>query len=183
MTRYALSFLLAALIADADAQPVYRCDDGLGHVAYQDKLCLEQNARSSEARLQPVNVSSRMSAGEVASYQLPVSGERDGNYYQRKQRRQQETIRARAETLRLQTLLVPSEDPRTVERADNQRRCQNALRIAALCGRPASTFSCDENGFHRGAATEVSLSDVAVAKGADLYTSEQCSLRAANGGY
>lgn len=49
--------------------------------------------------------------------------------------------------LRAQQNLRIARGRQEIRYAENRRRCQQALRVAELCGKFAGTFYCDEKGF------------------------------------
>ena len=75
-----------------------------------------------------------------------------------------------------------SGDRRITQYATNQRRCQNAMRIAALCGKFAGMFSCDEKGFRHEESTPVGALKPAAINHGSAFKMEQCALQATTGG-
>jgi hypothetical protein len=146
-----LALLLVTLCAVAQAQPVYRCENGRGDLSYQDKPCTPPPEAS--------------------------------NIDDTRQQGIQQTLDVYKPPLGLKTTLKPLNDPKATEYSDNNRRCQNALRITELCGKFAGDFSCDARGFHHESAADVSVfKSVSAGKISD-YNIGQCALRAANGGF
>lgn len=175
--KYALALLLSTLGAIAYAQPVYRCVDRLGHIAYQDKLCTQQLGEGSTDPVRP-----KISPVQNSSIEQTDTGTSDWNQQQRKQQRLQATVKTHAETVRVRMLLQTLNDQKTTEYAENHRRCEKAKRVATLCGKYSGMFSCDEKGFRRESITEVSTLKPAIFDNGSAYEIEQCLLRAANGG-
>ena len=79
--------------------------------------------------------------------------------------------------LRVQTNLRVANARREEQYAENRRRCQAALRVAAACGRYAGTFACDERGF-RPTPVDASAKHAVISSG-DRYRMERCALDAA----
>lgn len=75
---------------------------------------------------------------------------------------------------RVQASLRMASARREAQYADNRRRCHAALRVAAICGKFAGTFTCDEKGFK---PTEADAGAApTVMNRHDRYRMERCAL-------
>jgi hypothetical protein len=95
-----------------------------------------------------------------------------GRVHARQKEREQAAVR-----LRLQANLTSANERREAQYAENRRRCEAALRVAALCGKFAGTFTCDVRGF-KPVAVDAAVKHAAVNDG-DRYRMERCALDAA----
>lgn len=108
-------------------------------------------------------------------------GQNSWNPQQTKPRRLYTKMGVRAETLRLRALQQPLADLKTANDTENHRRCQNAMQVAALCGKFAGKFYCDEKGFRPLAITEISTRTPPVINNGNEFKMTQCALQAARG--
>lgn len=79
--------------------------------------------------------------------------------------------------LRVQTNLQTANDRKEAQYAENRRRCQAALQVAAGCGRFAGNFSCDRKGFKPNVVDDASKH--APLNNGERYRMERCTLDAA----
>lgn len=164
MKNTLLMLLALAFVPLAHAAPLYRCDMRSGEVSYQDRPCMEV-AHASKTSLEQF-----------------AAGEDDWNRPQDRQRRRQAVVAGRAETLRQKRLFNPAVGHRDAVYAASRRRCEDALNVAAFCGRRAGTFFCDEQGFRILPAEEVDFISSRAFRRASNYTIDQCELQAKAGG-
>lgn len=172
--KYALVLFLTMFNTVAYAASVYRCDDGAGQVVYQDRDCGEAPV---EAETNPDQPAEPLAAAAPLAIKLDA----DRDYQQRRQWRRRAKREAPAEALRLQLLLKPSDDLRQAEYAENHNRCQNAVRVAELCGSPAGFFSCDARGFSPNSIMPVGTPKRGEIDNGALFKIEQCALQAEKG--
>lgn len=165
--KYAAVLLLTIFSATVYAQPVYRCETGPGQIAYQDQPCAEP---------------AQATTADVAIFEARDYGQGGWSDEQRRQRRIQARSEARTETMRVRMLQKPANDRKAAEYAENHLRCQNAMRIAALCGKFAGRFSCDEKGFRPEPVRDISAPRLDVVDNGSAFKMEQCALQAAKGG-
>jgi hypothetical protein len=81
---------------------------------------------------------------------------------------------------RIRELTQPLKDRKAAGYAKNRLRCASAMQVAALCGKFAGKFFCDERGFRLADAAEGALRPVARSNGAS-YQMERCALQAGRG--
>lgn len=166
--KCASALLLTIFSATVYAQPVYRCEGGSGQIVFQDRACTEQPAQATTL--------------DVAIFEARDYGQGGWTDEQRRQRRIQAKDEGRAETLRVRMLQKPANDRKAAEYAENHLRCQNAMRIAALCGKFAGKFSCDEKGFRPEPVRDISAPRPGVVDNGSAFKMDQCALQAARGG-
>lgn len=77
--------------------------------------------------------------------------------------------------LRAQQNLRIARGRQEIRYAENRRRCQQALRVAELCGKFAGTFYCDEKGFEPVAP---GFARPAVLDSRSRYKMDRCALDA-----
>lgn len=118
----------------------------------------------------------------MVSVALTERGHGDWQHFQRKQRRRQEYQMAISETARLELLQKPFRDRQAVGHAGNLRRCENAMRVAALCGKHAGMFFCDEKGFRPAPVTPTNILRRVTLSNGEAFNMEQCALQAMKGG-
>src|SRR6476646_6657697 len=118
-----LLFLLI-FCAAAHAQPIYRCIDGAGRLAFQDHACAAQQVAPPPS---------------VHVAYADESGGTQGGWtnQQRWQRRRQAKVEWRAESLRVGQLRQPESDRRAASYASSNHRCMLVQQIASLCGSEA----------------------------------------------
>lgn len=178
--KYALALSLTVFGAVANAQPIHRCEYSPGHVVYQDKLCMEPSAIDNAAQTQMSEPVTTHLSLDKPSFTSPEDGHSSWSRQQRK-KHLQTMVKTRTETLH--QLPQPLNDLKTAEYADNHRRCEKAMRVAAICGKFSGGFSCDEKGFRHEPITEdIAIKSAAMDNG-NVFMIEQCALRAANGGF
>ena len=178
--KYALTLLLTIFGTVAYAQPVFHCDGQRGRVSFQGNPCAEQ---MNEVSFSP-DQSSAQTPQPFNTEMLPdtfTTEQTDKSQRERTQRRIKAKIAAKAETLRVNTLLKHYDDHKAAEYAANNRRCQNALQVASLCGKFAGRFSCDEKGFRPIAGTDSNTSRRPIMSNDNTFKMTQCALQATNG--
>lgn len=166
--------LLLAFAPLAAADPVYRCEDSLGAIAFQGRPCKDQ----------PSQAAGQLASARRASFVTTPSDEHsDWINPELSPQRQQVTPEAHAETLRVLGLQKPWADRQAAKYAGNQRRCLNAMQIAALCGKFAGMFSCDGKGFRANAIAGGGNSRTtgSMIDNGSTLSMEQCALQAAGG--
>lgn len=90
-----------------------------------------------------------------------------GEKHAEEKRREQVAIAVRVrQNLRIEA------DRKERQYAENRRRCQEALRVAELCGKFAGTFYCDEKGF-QSITANVAIKPAAM-DNVDRYNMERC---------
>lgn len=164
-----MKFLLAppllAFCTLAFAQPYYRCDNGSGVLVLQDRPCLQLTQGSP--------------GGSAAAYDLAMAERQVGMEQYQAQQRALEAAATRVENQRVQLLLKGSGERRSAQYGQNRRRCETAMRIAALCGKFAGRFSCGDQGFRL--LPGVAATGEATGGERQDYMVNQCALRAAMG--
>jgi hypothetical protein len=180
--KYAPVLLLTIFNAMAYAQPIYRCEDSSGRIAFQDRACTEMPGdsadRSGSVEQFPGAALDRTVRQDARDYE-----QGDWSYQQHRARRLQVKLEAPAQLLQMRALLKPSNDRKAAEHADNRRRCQSALQVAALCGgTSAGKFYCDEKGFHATSIIEVSTLPRPATSNGSAYRMQQCAQQAAKRG-
>lgn len=175
--KYAFVLLLMGFNAFAFAQPIYRCEERPGHIAFRDTPCTEQPVDGGADPIQPGEPVIQLPAASRVSNSMPAYWQGDWSQLQRRQPGLQAKFKADALAQRERALWQPSHDRKTAGYLENQRRCKNAMRVAALCGKFAGKFYCDEQGFRPALLTDVNTPTSAVIKHGSQYTMEQCALQ------
>lgn len=168
-----LVFLLLIAATAADAQPIYRCINSAGQLAFQDVPCAE-----------PPAAAARPPAAQVHVAYSDESGYTQGGWtnQQRWQRRREAKLEWRAEALRVGQLLQPASDLKAASYASSNQRCHQALQIAALCGTASRPFSCDAKGFHYDPSAETSAPGISGAVDhQSAFQRQQCALQMTRG--
>ncbi len=183
--KCALILLLTAFGTAAYAQPVYRCADRFGNIAYQDRSCTEPLPQTGANPARPGEAGAPMAAVMMASFDGTRYGQGGWNHWDQRQRnlrRLQSKIEGHALALRAQTQVQSLNDRKAVQYAENQRRCQNAMQVAALCGKFAGRFYCDGKGFRKAITQDSSLKRPVISNGyQSAFKMEQCAKQAMKG--
>jgi hypothetical protein len=82
--------------------------------------------------------------GQITLQDTACAARPDASIASGRERRQQAHAEARLVSMRLLPLFGTS---RAAQYADNRRRCEDRLRVEALCGRISGLFTCDAQGF------------------------------------
>lgn len=165
MMKFILPVLLLMVAsATAHAQPVYRCDDGLANVAYQDTPCDTGTAAPRDPNA-PIPSLFELEAASPGDWEIGFASPR----------RTQAKQEGHAIALRVQERQKPLDERNAARHAQNRERCETALRIAERCGKNAGTFYCDARGFQPVAPEARPI----LAGKVDKYQMERCALEAA----
>ena len=156
--RTAPLLLLAMAPALVSAEMIYRCEAGNGHITYQNHAC-------SPAQSNPLA--------------LPVSAGYAAGELQRQQHASRQ--RAATESERIRRLLKPTFDRREAQYAENRERCEEARQVAAICGKHAEAFTCNQKGFRLREASHPGTAKSEAVVSGNAYDIEQCALRVSNG--
>lgn len=181
MMKSAPVLLLTVFSAMAYAEPIYRCESSSGMLSFQDRICLEQPGEGGPNQSQPAGQVPPAVPADMAYFEAGEGGLRGSTYQQRAPQRLQARLSVRAQALHMRMLLKPANDRREAQYAKNRHRCQNAMRVAALCGKFAGRFSCDEQGFRPESIVEVSLPKPSVTDNGSAFKMEQCAMQAMKG--
>ncbi len=171
--KFALALLFTAFGAVAHAQPIYQCKDTFGNDAFQGRPCADplMVADNSDYAGSQTDFAPRI------SYGAPRDTTGWGTQL-RRQLRQNTRHETQAVSMRVERFLKPFHDQQQVQYEQNRQRCERALRVAAMCGKPAE-YSCGEKGFVVKPAL-LSGSTRALSN-EETYKLERCTLHASKG--
>lgn len=177
--KHALILLLTIAANAAHAFPLHRCTDHQGRIAFQDRPCGPLRGRAEPAPLAPGpgSVSGRSARSVTVSTALLKPGER--SFQLRQRPHPQVPHAARANHAERLALLKAQREGKALEYAGNRHRCQDAMRISALCGKFAGMFFCDDQGFRPIPQTERGARRMPALSNDQAFTMEQCALQAA----
>lgn len=182
--KYTLALLSTLLCSGAQAQTIHRCDAGAGTIAYQDRPC--QVVAALDANM-PVATDVMVLGG---AFEDPIYAQREHEYralevqqrQQRRQWRQGAKLKNQAESARVQGLLQSLSDTKAAKYAESRDRCESAMQVAALCGKYAGMFSCNDKGFRRSISTVSTPAAAFTGNGnGAAFNVEQCALQASKG--
>lgn len=177
--RPVCTLLMATASLAANAHPIFRCDDGLGHISFQSRACpLAKHVTAQDETAQshpPAGAQKAVFKGSFMAFETdptpqappsPILSERQSHRHQND-----------AEQRRLQLLLQTLNIQRDAEYAASRARCENAMRIAAICGKYSGRFYCDDKGFRAVPAEQAPPMQPAL-NARDALSMEQCARQA-----
>ena len=175
-----LILLIAMFGTSSQAQPIYRCVDSLGHVAYGGLPCEPAVQGGDENQLQTDELALQRPSNLWATPEAPVIMISASNRGLREQRDQRVAADLNARKSLVRRIRKPLDERTATGFAENRRRCAGAERAAELCGQAA--VSCGERGFRPAAAVEARTAGLVAVDKRNSFKMARCALQANGGG-